>query len=294
MYRIGIDLGGTKIEGVVLDPAGIELFRQRIPTEQELGYEHILSNIKKIYHIMSDHIGGDAHSIGLGAPGAVSHRTGVVKKSNTLCLNKKPLKDDLEKMFGREVEVQNDANCFALAEALSGAATDGSLVFGVIMGTGCGGGIVYNGSVINGRQDIAGEWGHTSIDPEGPLCYCGSRGCVETYISGAGLERLYESQFSERVVLKDIVNRYRENDYHSVRFMEHFFKRFGRALANLINVLDPDVIVIGGGVSNIDEIYTKGVEEVRKQVFSDSLETSILKNRLGDSAGVIGAALIGR
>ncbi len=294
MYRIGIDLGGTKIEGVVLDSKGVELFRHRIPTEQEHGYRHILSNINTIYKMMKNKIGGDVHLLGLGAPGSVSHRTGVVKNSNTLCLNKKPLKEDLEQLLGKEIEIQNDANCFALAEALSGAATGGKLVFGVIMGTGCGGGIVYNGEVISGRQDIAGEWGHTSINPEGPLCYCGTRGCVETYISGGGLEKLYESQFSKKVALKEIVSGYRRNDNDSVKFMESFFRHFGRALANLINVLDPDIIVIGGGVSNIDEIYTKGVEQVREQVFSDTLETSIIKNRLGDSAGVIGAALIGR
>lgn len=293
IYRIGIDLGGTKIEGVVLAPDNTEIFRYRIATEQERGYEHILLNIKIIYNMMAEKIEGKKHLLGLGAPGAVSRKTGMIKNSNTLCLNKKPLKSDLERMFGRKIEVQNDANCFALAEAYLGAAVGSGLVFGVIMGTGCGGGIVYNGLVVQGKQDIAGEWGHSSIDPMGPLCYCGANGCVETFISGGGLEKLYEHEFKKRVALCDIVASYRKKELNSVKFMKRFFKQFGRAMANLINTLDPDIIVIGGGLSNIDEIYTMGVDEIRKQVFSDSLETPIVKNKLGDSAGVIGAALIG-
>lgn len=292
-YRIGIDLGGTKIEGVVLDGKAKELFRYRIPTEQEHGYRHICSNMQKVYNMMVDHIAGAKHTIGIGAPGAVSHKTGVVKNSNTLCLNKKPLKDDFEQLIGRDIVIQNDANCFALAEARSGAAEGKRLVFGVIMGTGCGGGIVYNGTVIQGLQDVAGEWGHTSIDPAGPECYCKSKGCVETFISGSGLERLYLNQFGRDVKLVDIVKSYREDNKDDVLFMEQFFQHFGRALANLINVLDPDMIVIGGGLSNINELYTKGIAEVERQVFSDSLKTPIVKNKLGDSAGVIGAALIG-
>ncbi len=293
-YKIGIDLGGTKTEGIVLDQTGKECFRHRIPTEQEKGYKHIIENIKNVYEMMSDKIEGSKHTLGIGAPGAVSRNTGMIKNSNTLCLNKMPLKEDVEKLLGREIGIQNDANCFALAEALSGAGIGKQMVFGVIMGTGCGGGIVYNGAVISGKQDIAGEWGHTSIDPKGPKCYCGSNGCVETFISGGGLEDLYESRYGKRLKLTEIVEQYRRNETCAVEFMRSFFRNFGRAVANLISVLDPDVIVLGGGVSNIDELYTEGVKEVKRQIFSDSFETDILKNNLGDSAGVIGAALIGK
>lgn len=294
MYRLGIDLGGTKIEGVVLNARNEELFRKRISTEQEKGYTHILNNIKKLYDLLLFQIVKKEHTLGIGTPGAISRRTGLLKNSNTLCLNNKPLKEDLERLLGREIEIQNDANCFAMAEAFNGAAVGKDLVFGVIIGTGCGGGIVHNGKVMTGMQAIAGEWGHMSIDPQGPKCWCGSRGCVETFISGAGLEKLYEIQYSEKLQLMEVVRLYRKNQEPAVKFMKTFFKNFGRAMANLINVLDPDIIVLGGGVSNIDELYSEGIKEVEKLIFSDYLETPIVKNKLGDSAGVLGAALIGR
>ena len=161
------------------------------------------------------------------------------------------------------------------------------------MGTGCGGGIVYDGQVISGLQSIAGEWGHMSIDPNGPMCYCGNKGCVETFISGGGLERMYKSTYQEELKLKKIVENYRLGDSQATEFMKKFFVNFGRAMSNLIAVLDPDIIVLGGGASNVAEIYTEGVEQVEKFVFSDSLETPIVQHQLGDSAGVIGAALIG-
>ncbi|MFQ5710108.1 MAG: ROK family protein [bacterium] len=293
MFKLGMDLGGTKIEGVVLDGQNRELYRRRIATEQEHGYEHILNNIKKLYNEMAAEIGGAFHTFGIGTPGAISPRTGLLKNSNTLCLNNQPLKVDLQRLLGRKIEIQNDANCFALAEAICGAATGKELVFGVIMGTGCGGGIVHNGRVLQGLQAIAGEWGHMSIDPQGPRCWCGSRGCVETLISGGGLERLYEHQFGEKPQLQEVVERFRAKQEPAVKFVQDFLKNFGRAMANLINVLDPDIIVLGGGVSNIDELYSQGVREVAACIFSDSLETPIVKNVLGDSAGVIGAALIG-
>lgn len=294
MYRIGIDLGGTKIEGVILDISGRELFRKRIDTEQERGYLHILSRIKEIYVFLSSQIHYAPHTLGFGTPGAVSRRTGFLKNSNTVCLNGKPFKMDLQKMLGRDFEIENDANCFAMAEALNGAGRGKKRVFGVIMGTGCGGGIAEDGEAVTGLQSIAGEWGHMSIDPRGPECYCGSRGCVETFISGGGLEKIYEKEYGEALALPEIVKRFREEEDKASAFMELFFCRFGRALANLINVLDPDIIVMGGGLSNIDELYTKGVRAVSACVFSDSLETPIVKNQLGDSAGVIGAALIGK
>jgi len=293
MFRIGIDLGGTKIEGIVLDSAGSELFRTRVDTQQEKGYDHILSRIKGVYDKLAAHMRGQTHAFGIGTPGAISPRTGLLKNSNTVCLNGRPVKADLERILGRKIEIQNDANCFALAEALHGAGRGKKLVFGVIMGTGCGGGIVYKGEVITGPQAIAGEWGHMSIAPDGPLCYCGQRGCVETFISGGGLEARYAEQFGTKRSFREIVKDYHDGERKAVEFMKVFFHNFGRSLANLIDVLDPDVVVLGGGVSNFDALYTEGVAEVAKQVFSDSLETPIVKNQLGDSAGVIGAAVTG-
>ena len=292
-FRLGMDLGGTKIEGIILDHDGAEVFRKRIATEQQQGYSHILGRIKSLHDELSAQLQGRPDTFGIGTPGAISPRTGLLKNSNTVCLNGQPLKADLEKLLGRKIEIQNDANCFAMAEALLGAGRGKKLVFGVIMGTGCGGGIVHKGEVITGPQAIAGEWGHTSIDPNGPACYCGQRGCVETYISGGGLEARYAEKFGEKKSLKQIVQNYQAGEPRAVGFMKNFFRHFGRALANVIDVLDPDAVVLGGGVSNIDALYTEGIAEVAKCVFSDSLETPIVKNQLGDSAGVIGAALIG-
>lgn len=293
MFRIGIDLGGTKIEGIVLDARGGELFRKRINTEPQHGYNHILDRVSGLYDELRAKIQGAPHTFGIGTPGAISRRTGLLKNSNTVCLNRQPIKDDLERRLGRKIEIQNDANCFAMAEALHGAGQGKNLVFGVIMGTGCGGGIVYKGEVITGRQSIAGEWGHTSIDPNGPACYCGQRGCVETYISGGGAEARYAEQYGEKRSFVEIEQAYRRGESRAVAFMKIFFRNFGRSLANVIDILDPDVVVMGGGLSNVEALYTEGVAEVAKQVFSDSLETPVVKNRLGDSAGVIGAALVG-
>jgi fructokinase len=293
MFRIGIDLGGTKIEGIVLDPSGKELFRKRVETQQEKGYDHILDRLRGLHDELAARFQNQPHTFGLGVPGVISPRTGLMKNSNTLCLIGRPLKTDLERMLGRKIEVQNDANCFAMAEALYGAGRGKKLVFGVIMGTGCGGGIVHKGEVITGPQAIAGEWGHMSIQPDGPLCYCGQRGCVETFISGGGLETRYTEQFQVKRPFKEIVQDYYAGDAKTVEFMKVFFCHFGRSIANLIDVLDPDMVVLGGGVSNFDALYTEGVAQVARYVFTDSLETPIVKHQLGDSAGVIGAALIG-
>ncbi len=291
--RIGIDLGGTKIEGILLDVSGKEIARKRIETEQGKGYEAILERIKGLCGELERQVPGQAVTLGIGTPGSLSVRTELLKNSNTLCLNGKPFKKDLEKILGRKVEIQNDANCFALAEALQGAGIGSKLVFGVIVGTGCGGGIVYEGKVLVGKQRIAGEWGHTVIDPLGPPCYCGKRGCVETLISGGGLEARYAETYGKKLSLREIMERYRSKEKNEIRFMEQFFTHFGRALGNLINILDPDKIVLGGGVSNMDELYTEGVAAVQKEVFNDECTTPIVRHALGDSAGVIGAALIG-
>src|ERR1017187_9237648 len=234
MFRIGIDLGGTKIEGIVLDSSGRELSRKRVDTQQEKGYAHILDRIKGLHDELAAGIQGAAHTFGIGTPGAISPRTGLLKNSNTVCMNGQPLKADLERILGRKIEIQNDANCFAMAEALHGAGRGKKLVFGVIMGTGCGGGIVHQGEVITGPQAIAGEWGHMSIAPDGPLCYCGQRGCVETFISGGGLEARYAERFGAKRAFKEIVQDYYAGEPKAVEFMKVFFRNFGRSLANLI------------------------------------------------------------
>lgn len=293
MYRIGIDLGGTKIEGVVLDANGREIFRKRIPTEREHGYQHILNRLKLLHDELALAANGQPTTFGIGTPGAISPRTGLLKNSNTVCMNGQPVKTDLARLLGRNVEIQNDANCFAMAEALLGAGKGKKLVFGVIMGTGCGGGIVYKGDVFTGPQAIAGEWGHMCIDPHGPLCYCGQRGCTETFISGGGLEKRYAERYGMKRPLKEVEAAYFAGEPSAVEFMQEFFDRFGRAMANLIDILDPDVIVLGGGVSNFKAVYTEGVAAVKKYVFTDELETPIVKHQLGDSAGVLGAALVG-
>jgi len=293
MYRIGIDLGGTKIEGVVLDAGGREIMRKRVPTERERGYQHILGRLKTLHDELAAAVAGQSTTFGIGTPGALSPRTGLLKNSNTVCMNGMPVKADLEKLLDRKIEIQNDANCFAMAEALMGAGKGKKLVFGVIMGTGCGGGIVYKGEVFTGPQAIAGEWGHMSINPQGPLCYCGQRGCVETFISGGGLESRYAEKYGVRRSLKEIEADYLAGKPESVEFMQEFFNHFGRALANLIDILDPDIVVLGGGVSNVKSLYTEGLAAVRKYVFTDELQTPIVKHQLGDSAGVLGAALVG-
>jgi len=293
MYRIGIDLGGTKIEGIVLDEKGAEIFRHRIPTHAEQGYRPILERIKSLHDELAARIGSKPFTFGIGTPGAVSPRTGLLKNSNTVCMNGQPIKTDLEKLLGHKIEIQNDANCFAMAEALYGAGKGKQMVFGVIMGTGCGGGIVHRGEVITGPQAIAGEWGHTSIDPNGPTCYCGQRGCTETLISGGGVENRYAERFGARKSFKEIGDDYARGEAKAVEIIKAFFQHFGRALANVIDVLDPDVVVLGGGVSKFDPLYSEGIAEVARFVFNDSLETPIIKHQIGDSAGVIGAALVG-
>ena len=290
--RFGIDLGGSKTEGVILDGEGRTVWRERTPTEAS-GYDSVLSGVERLYRRMLGAVHDATHTLGIGTPGAVSRRTGLLKNSNTTCLNGMPVAADLRARIGRELALENDANCFALAEALAGAGRGHRVVFGVILGTGCGGGLVLDGKVHRGLQSIAGEWGHTVIDPAGPACYCGARGCVETFISGSGLENRYAERAGCRRPVDGIVAAWRAGDPVATATMDGFFAHFGQAVANLIAVLDPDVIVLGGGLSNIDELYARGVDEVRKRVFSDSLQTPIVKHRLGDSAGVIGAALVG-
>ena len=292
-YRIGIDLGGTKIEVAVLDSHDKIIFRERLLTEAHLGSDHIFDQIQTLYGKAVICIQNKTHSLGLGTPGSISKNTHLLKNSNTLCLNSLPLQALLEDKLLHDIIIENDANCFAIAEALMGAGKGYPSVFGVIMGTGCGGGIVFDGKIRQGPQNIAGEWGHMVIDPQGDPCYCGANGCVESFISGGGLEKIIKNKTGHIISAVDFFNTpLKDESLKNIR--EDFYARFGQALANLINILDPDIVVLGGGLSNEQSLYKEGVDEVYARIFNDVPSTPIVKNKLGDSAGVIGAALIGR
>jgi fructokinase len=285
---IGVDLGGTKIEGIVLAPDGTEVKRVRIATERERGYERILDRVGKVVDALRPHAPG-ATTIGIGTPGSLSRR-GLLKNSNTTCLNGRPLADDLARRLGCRIVLENDANCFALAEATSGAGRGHRCVFGVILGTGVGGGIVLDDRVWSGPQHVAGEWGHHKIDPGGPPCYCGQRGCVETLLSGPAIAAAYAAAGGRIADAEAVVQRADQGDAIAARVVDEWLGWFGRALANVINILDPDVVVLGGGLSNVFALYDRGRAAVARHVFNDECTTPIVRNALGDSAGVIGAA----
>jgi len=290
-HRIGVDLGGTKIEGVVLDPSGREVVRRRMPTEQERGYAHIVGRVAALVAELRPLAPGHAQ-VGIGTPGSLSARDGTLKNSNTVCLNGRSVQQDLQQAIGLPVRIENDANCFALAEARHGAGRGHAMVFGVILGTGVGGGIVHDGVLWSGPQHIAGEWGHTLLDPAGPACYCGRRGCTETYLSGPALERAHRDAGGDPVDAIEIGRRAVAGDACAAAVVDAYLERFGRALANVVDVLDPSVVVLGGGLSNLDVLYDRGRDAVARHVFNDELRTPIVRHRLGDSAGVIGAALL--
>ena len=291
-YKIGIDLGGTKIESIVLDENFNEIFRERTLTESNKGSDHIIHQIYSLYLKTLSVINNAPHSLGIGTPGSISPKTNLLRNSNTTCLNGLPLKDLIESKINRKVLVENDANCFALAEALLGAGKGYNYVFGVIMGTGCGGGFIIDQKIRSGINSISGEWGHSIINPEGPLCYCKKKGCVETYISGSGLEKFIESDLNQKMAAGEFLNKTNFND-NELKVLNRFYRYFGLSLSNIINITDPDIIVLGGGLSNHHDLYTKGFEEVKRNIFSDYLKTPIVKNKLGDSAGVFGAAILG-
>ena len=292
MNKIGIDLGGTKIEGILLDKQNQVMERIRVPTQQENGYEEILSRIVTLIKDIQSK-SNQAASIGICTPGAIEPTEGVLKNSNTVCLNGKPLKDDLESALDYSIEMENDANCFALAEAAMGAAKGYSTVFGVIMGSGVGGGIVFSQQIHRGRLFIAGEWGHITLYPGGMDCYCGRQGCVEKYISGTALERRWTELGGKNLALDQIVSKFDPlPDDRYRKWKTEFLDNFGRALATVINIVDPDAIVLGGGVSNIPFLYNEGSKIIQNNTFSTFSDTPILPNQLGDSAGVFGAALL--
>lgn len=272
--RIGIDLGGTKIEALALDDTGRELLRRRVATPQG-DYRATVAGIAGLVNGLESEL-GTRGSVGIGMPGALSRVTGRVKNSNSVCLNGQPLKADLEAALGREVRLANDANCFALSEAVDGAGRGARVVFGVILGTGVGGGIVVEGSVLDGPTGIAGEWGHNPLPlPSGPdlpmpACYCGRAGCIETYLSGPGLAR--------------------DGGADEEGAMVRYEERLARALAGVVNILDPDVVVLGGGLSNLERLYVNVPRLWLPYVFSDRVETRLARHVHGDSSGVRGAA----
>ena len=279
--RIGVDLGGTKIEALALDGAGREVFRKRIPTPRG-DYAATIAAVRSLVAQIGE------GSVGIGIPGAESRATGLIKNANSTWLIGKPLANDLEAALGRPVRLENDANCFALSEAVDGAGKDAAVVFGVILGTGVGGGIVVNREVIRGVNAIAGEWGHnplpapTPADLPPPDCYCGRKGCIETYLSGPGLSRDHEQRTGERLKAEEVVLQ--------EEAMRRYEERLARALASVINVLDPDVIVLGGGMSNVRRLYTEVPRLWARHVFSDRVATRLAPPVHGDSSGVRGAA----
>ena len=290
--RIGVDLGGTKIEAVALAPDGSERFRHRITTPRD-DYEATVAAIVSIVSAAERACGERGH-VGIGMPGTISLATGLVKNANSTWLNGRPLRQDLERALDRPVRLANDANCFALSEAADGAAAGAEVVFGVILGTGTGGGVVVRGHAIGGINGIAGEWGHNALpwpdssELPGPDCYCGLRGCIETFLNGAGLQRAYSG--SARLSAEEIARAASAGDGQASDAIDTYCRRLAKALASVINVIDPHVIVLGGGLSNIDALYTRVPALWSQWVFSDRVDTRLVRARFGDSSGVRGAA----
>jgi len=292
--RFGVDLGGTKTEIVALAPDGRELLRRRVVTPRE-DYRATLDALTRLVTDAERELGGSG-SVGLGTPGSISRATGLLRGSNSVCLNGQPIKRDLERRLGREIRITNDANCFALSEATDGAGHDAAVVFGAILGTGVGAGIVVEGRVLDGPNAIAGEWGHNPLpwpkDDERPgaACFCGRDGCIETWLAGPGIARDHAHATGESISAEEIVSRALLGDPSCNATLERYEERLARALAHVINLLDPDVIVFGGGLSNIERLYTNIPQKWGAWVFSDRVDTRLARNVHGDSSGVRGAA----
>jgi fructokinase len=294
---MGVDLGGTKTEVLVIDPDQRPLYRERFTTPAQ-DYGAILALIEAEFTRARSRFGADL-TLGIGIPGAISPRTGLLRNSNTQCLNGRAFQRDVEQRVARDIRIENDANCFALSEALGGAGREYRVVFGVIVGTGTGGGLVVDGRLLNGPHAITGEWGHNPLpwwrDDDGVLdCYCGKRACIETYLSGPGFARNYRERFGRSLDSREIVAGAARGDADCRAMLDSYHEQMARALAHLINIIDPDAIVLGGGMSNIDSIYQAVPQRLGDYVFSDFMETPILKAARGDSSGVFGAALLWR
>jgi fructokinase len=292
--RIGIDLGGTKIEFVALERDGRELHRHRVATPRN-DYEGTVRAIKEGVELVEGELQRVA-TVGIGIPGTVSRITHNVKNANSIWLNGQPFDRDLSRALQREVRWANDANCLAVSEATDGAGAGKHIVFAVILGTGCGGGIAFDGRVHNGRNGVAGEWGHNTLPwmrPEeypGPACYCGYHGCIETWISGTGLEADYHRATNTQLKGKEIIARMESGEPAAVACLERYEDRLTRSLANLINILDPDVIVLGGGVSQVPRLYKNVPSRLKEYVFGRESDTPVLVAKHGDASGVRGAA----
>lgn len=293
-YRIGVDLGGTKIEAIVLNQQGKEVTRMRIKTPSD-DYQQILLSVADLVEEIEEGL-NEVATIGIGTPGAISPATGLLKNANTVCMNGQPIKKDLIALLGREIRIANDANCFALSEAVDGAAAGAEVVFGVIVGTGTGGAVVVNQKVITGRHAIAGEWGHNPLpwpsDKEqlGLDCYCGKKGCIETYLSGPAITKDHQMHGGDKASAEQIVELAALGFERAEETLLRYEDRMARGLASVINVLDPNVIVLGGGMSNIERLYTNVPKLLSKYVFSDVVNTPIVPPKFGDSSGVRGAA----
>jgi fructokinase len=294
--RLGIDLGGTKTEGLVLTPDGAERARMRVATPFD-DYTAIIRMIAQLVERLEGESGSDRiHEIGIGMPGSLSPRSGLVRNSNSTCLNGHDIHADLTEATGRQIRLANDANCFALSEASDGAGLDARCVFGVILGTGVGGGLVFDGTVIEGRNLIGGEWGHNPLPgPEAmdgplPVCYCGRAGCIEAYLSGPGLVNDHRQHANEHCETAEIVAAAADGQVPAAATMARYEERLARALASVMNLVDPDVIVLGGGLSNIGRLYENVPALLAGPVFSDVIDTRIVPAKHGDSSGVRGAA----
>jgi len=293
-FRLGVDLGGTKITAIVLDAEGVEICRERIPTPQG-DYAGTLQAVAGLVAGLETRV-GEQCTVGIGMPGSVSRASGLVKNSNSVCLNGQPVYHDLETLLDRPLRFANDADCFALSEASDGAALDAGVVFGVIIGTGTGGGLVVNKTLLTGPNGIAGEWGHNPLPwprPEelpGPDCYCGRAGCIESWLSGPGLARDYQQLHGVAIPASAIVCSAAEGEVQALATLQRYMDRMARALASVINILDPDVIVLGGGVSNCELLYAAVPSRWGEYVFSDRVDTRLVKAKHGDDSGVRGAA----
>lgn len=294
MLRIGIDLGGTKTEAIALDKDGGEVIRRRVATPSK-SYDEIVKVINDLVHSIEKET-GDKGLVGVGMPGSISPRTGLVRNANILVINGKPFDRDLSEALGRSVRVENDANCFAVSEASDGAGSGGHVVFGAILGTGCGGGVVVDGRVVTGYNAVGGEWGHNAMpwmteeEWPGPDCYCGKKGCIETFVSGTGFCNDYKQHANQSLSGGQITALALKGDPVAKASFDRYVDRLARALASLINVIDPDVIVLGGGMSNVVALYDAVPQLLSKYTFSDGVNTPVRRAKHGDSSGVRGAA----
>jgi fructokinase len=293
MIQIGVDFGGTKIEAAALDPAGAFLARIRAPNPGS--YDAALRTVLTLVD-QAEFVAGSKGSVGIGTPGSISPRTRVMRNANSVWLNGRDLQHDLSAILNRSVRIANDANCLALSEVVDGAAAGSKIAFAVVLGTGCGGGLAVNGQLLEGANGIGGEWGHIPLpnpqgdEQEAPLCWCGQRGCLEMWISGSGLERDYVATHGDRRTAEEVISLMRDGDEAARTTFDRYVDRLARALANVCNIIDPDTIVFGGGLSNVAELYSALPAAIGRYVFADTWAARLVAARWGDSSGVRGAA----